>query len=140
MARTARPGLGGLVVRILFSTALVLVTWNPSGRSYVDWLIGHGADERAYVALAGVTLLILWIIYLRATFFAIGWFGVILAGAFLGALLWVMTDLGLLAIDSADAAVWAALVCIGIVLGIGMGWSHVRARLSGQISTDDVET
>lgn len=140
MARGSRPGLGGLIARMVFSTALVLVTWNPSGRSYLDWLLGHAPDERAYVALAGVTLLILWIVYLRATFYAIGLFGVVLAGAFLGALIWVMTDVGLLAIDSTYAATWAVLICIGIVLGIGMGWSHVRARLSGQIVTDDVET
>lgn len=140
MARPSRPGLSGLLTRTVFSTALVLATWNPSGRSYLDWLMGHEAGERAYVALAGVTLLILWIVYLRATFHAIGLFGVILAGAFLAALLWVMTDIGLLDLGSADAAVWAGLVCVGIVLGIGMGWGHIRARLSGQVVTDDVET
>ena len=134
-----RVGAGGIALRILFATALVLVTWNPSGHSFVTWALAHAAGETAYVALAGVTLLILYVIFVRATLFSIGTLGVVLAAAFLGALVWVLNDAGLLDLDQGATSLWVAQICIGIVLGIGMAWSHIRRRLSGQVDVDDVD-
>jgi Na+/melibiose symporter-like transporter len=129
---------GGLLMRLMFSTVLVLATWNPTGTSFFHWLLDHEAAERPYLALAGVTLLILWVIYVQATFRSIGVLGVVLLGAFLGALLWVLNANGILALGQGNVALWAALVCLGIVLGVGMGWSHVSRRLTGQVDVDDV--
>lgn len=139
MAASDRVGWSGIALRVLFATALVLATWNPSGLSFVAWALADGARETAYVVLAGVSLLILYVIYVRATLRSIGVLGVVLALAFLGALLWVIQDMGLLALDRGAAPVWAGLVCLGVVLGIGMAWSHVRRRLTGQVDVDDVD-
>ena len=31
------------------------------------------------------------------------------------------------------------LSCLGLLLGIGMSWAHIRARISGQASVDRVD-
>ena len=135
----ARVGAGGIALRIAFATALVLVTWNPSGHSFLTWAMAHAAGETAYVALAGISLLILYVIFVRATLYSIGALGVVLAAAFLAALVWVLNDAGLLDLKQGATGVWVAQICLGIVLGIGMAWSHVRRRLSGQVDVDDVD-
>jgi hypothetical protein len=137
-ARKSGFSAGDLILRMAAGVALVLALWNPSGRSYLNWLIGHQADERPYLALVGVTLLIAAVIYLRATLRSIGVLGMILAGAFIGALLWVFAALGLLDLRDAGVAEWAALVAVGLVLGIGLSWSHIRRGLTGQSDVDDV--
>jgi hypothetical protein len=135
----SRFSAAALLARVLFGTALVLVTWNPSGLSFFHWAMASDAGNRAFVALAGVTLLILFVIYIRATLRAMGTLGVVLAAAFLGALVWVLADTGFLALDGGTAPVWAALICLGILLGIGMSWSHIRRVLTGQVDVDDVD-
>ncbi len=34
---------------------------------------------------------------------------------------------------------WVVLTCLGLLLGIGMSWAHIRARISGQASVDRVD-
>ena len=135
----ARVGMVGIALRVVFATALVLATWNPSGYSFVTWARGHATGQAAYVALAGVTLLILYVIFVRATLRSIGALGVVLAAAFLAALVWVLNDAGLVDVGSGATGVWVVQLCVGAVLGLGMAWSHVRRRLSGQVDVDDVD-
>ena len=35
--------------------------------------------------------------------------------------------------------IWLGLIALSLVLGIGLSWSHVRRRLSGQADMDDVD-
>jgi Na+/melibiose symporter-like transporter len=139
-ARTTRSfSVLGLLVRVVFSIALVLVTYNPTQYSYVDWALNHAEGSLPLVVLAGVVLLILYAIYIRSTVRAMGTLGIILAAAFLAALLWVLVDAGVLSLSGDDALQWVILLGIGIILGIGLSWSHVRRILSGQVDVDDVE-
>jgi hypothetical protein len=34
---------------------------------------------------------------------------------------------------------WIVLFATSGILAVGMSWSHVRRRLSGQVDTDDVD-
>lgn len=138
MAAGRRFTAGGLALRIAFAVLLVLATFNPSGHSFAHWALGAARENLPVVALAGVTLLILWAIYLRATLRALGPFGLALATAFFAAFLWVLADAGVLTLSGGAAMEWAALAVAGVVLGVGMSWSHIRAMLSGQADVDDV--
>ena len=91
------------------------------------------------VVLAGITLIIGYAIYIRSTLRSIGVFGILLAGAFTAALIWVLIDFGILDVDSGDALQWVVLTAIAVVLGVGLSWSHVRRLLSGQSDVDDVD-
>ena len=130
---------GDLALRIAFSIALVLVTYNPTGTSYIHWLFNHAEGSLPFVALAGVVLLICYAIYIRSTLRSLGPFGIALAAAFIAAIVWVLHDMGILAFDGSGAMQWIVLVGIGIILGIGLSWSHIRRLLSGQTDVDDVD-
>ena len=79
-------------------------------------------------------------IYIRATFRSIGWTGVMLAGIFLAALLWVLIDQGILSLDRPSILTWVVLFAIATIMAIGLSWSHVRRRLSGQADVDEVDS
>ena len=59
--------------------------------------------------------------------------------AIVGALLWVLYDYELLTLTETSEMVWLGLIALSLVLGIGLSWSHVRRRLSGQADMDDVD-
>ena len=123
----------------MFSVALVFLTYNPTQISYVSWLLDYAEGDLPLVVLAGITLLICYVIYIRATLRSIGLFGMALAGAFTAALIWVLVDFGILEVDSGNALQWIVLATIAVILGIGLSWSHVRRLLSGQSDVDDLD-
>lgn len=88
--------------------------------------------------LVGLVLLVFYVIYIRATLRSIGGVGMTMVLAITAAGLWVLHDYGLLALRDTSQIVWLALVALSLVLGIGLSWSHVRRRLSGQSDMDDV--
>ncbi|HTS21831.1 MAG TPA: DUF6524 family protein [Casimicrobiaceae bacterium] len=125
----------GVLVRILFANALVLLTFNPSGWSFYHWASAPPPGMTPEKALAGIALLIGWIICLRTAFVAFGWLGVILCAAFLGTFVWVLFDLHILQSMDSTVMVWISLVILGVILGIGLSWSLIRAKTTGQIET-----
>ncbi|MBN7795917.1 DUF6524 family protein [Parahaliea mediterranea] len=130
---------GSFLWRWVFALALVLGTYNPTDYSYVSWVLAEGTQFGPVIAIVGIVLLILWIIYLRATFLSMGWLGIILGAALFGCIVWLFVDLDWIQLDSASALAWVSLVLISILLAVGMSWSHIRKRLTGQIDVDDVE-
>ena len=123
----------GVVVRIVLALALVLATYNPSGHSFYHWLTEPPAGVTAVKALLGVVLLIGWAISLRTLHVALGWLGVILSVALLATVAWVFVEQKWLDLDTPSSIAWLALLIVGAVLGLGLSWSLIRARLTGQV-------
>lgn len=143
----ARAGIGpvGLLLRILGALALVYATFNPTGHSYFHWvlapLIGMGAPSGGSAALkflAGVLLVIGWVVVLQATRRSIGLTGAFLALALCGGLIWLLIEQHVVSPTGSAAIAHIALVAIGLVLGVGMSWSLFSRRLTGQVDTDQV--
>jgi len=130
---------GSFLLRWIFAAALVISTYNPTDYSYVSWVLAEGTAFGPIVAIVGLVLLTVWIVYVRATFLSMGWLGVILGAALFACVIWLFVDLGWMTLDSPGALTWVALVLISLILAVGMSWSHVRKRLTGQIDVDDVE-
>jgi hypothetical protein len=130
---------GGFLLRWVVALALVIVTFNPTPYSYLHWASQVPAHNLPVKFLVGVALLILFVIYLRATWRSIGPLGLVLSGLFFGALIWVAIDYGWLDPDRAGVMTWLGLVVAATILAIGLSWSHVRRRLSGQTDVDDVD-
>ena len=130
---------GSFVARWGFAAALVFGTYNPSGYSYIGWLMSEGVTFGPVLAIVGLVLLIAWIIYLRATLLSLGWLGVSLGAALFAAIIWLLVDIGWLSIHSTGVIGYLALLLLSIILATGMSWSHIRRRLTGQIDVDDVE-
>lgn len=129
----------GVLLRFLFAAALVLATYNPEGYSYLDWVTTPETGPLALKVLAGVVLVIGWTVFLRATFASLGGLGILLTIALFGSALWVLTSFGLLAADSLYAVTYMVLFVIAALLTVGMSWSHIRRRLSGQFDVDEIE-
>jgi hypothetical protein len=131
----AVPGISwsGVLIRIVLAIALVLVTYNPTGHSFYHWLTVPPGGITAIKALLGVILLIGWVVCLRTVFVALGWLGVILGVALLAALAWVFVDMKWINLAEPSMVAWLALLILGVILGIGLSWSLIRARLTGQV-------
>ncbi|MEO1080448.1 MAG: DUF6524 family protein [Pseudomonadota bacterium] len=132
-------GADSFLMRWLFAVVLVFGSYNPTPYSYFGWLLSDEFSFGPLPALAGLLLLSLWILFLRATFLSLGWLGVTLGAAIFACLLWLLIDLGLLSLEATGALTWIALLVLSLLLGLGMSWSHIRRRLTGQIDVDDVE-
>ena len=128
----------GFLWRWLFALALLSVTYNPTPFNYVRWVIDYGQANLSIAVLLGLLLIIGYIIYLRATLRSIGGFGMFLILAVVASGLWVLYDLGMLSLDNSNMNTWLGIVALSLVLGVGLNWSHVRRRLSGQSDMDDV--
>jgi Family of unknown function (DUF6524) len=131
---------GGFLTRWVVALALVMVTFNPTSWSYLNWLLADWpGDNLPLKALVGVVLLIAFVIFLRSTWRAIGLIGLVLAGLFFAALLWVLIFYGWLDPTEPNLMTWVILVIIATVLATGLSWSHIRRRMSGQVDVDRVD-
>lgn len=130
-------------IRFVFALALVYATYNPSGYSFYHWakdtLFGDAASLTPPFALCGIVLIIGWTVYLRATFRSLGGLGLTLALAFFAVIIWWLVDAGIIGIHSVSVFAYIALFLLSAVLAVGMSWSHIRRRMSGQLDTDDVD-
>ncbi len=128
-----------MFLRWLFAFVLLTLTYNPTDWNYVRWTATHYESRLSVAVLMGLLLMIGYIIYLCATLWSIGGFGMSLIMSVVAALLWVLYDFGLLDLTNTNRNVWLGIFALSIVLGIGLSWSHVRRQLAGQADVDDVE-
>ncbi|MFK7794630.1 MAG: DUF6524 family protein [Gammaproteobacteria bacterium] len=135
----------GVLVRFLVALGLVFGTYNPHGWSYFDWVqsylnpVGETNTSLPLLLLAGIVLLIVWAVYIRATMRSLGMFGLILAAAFFGVLLWLAIDFIPSLADDMKMIIDLVLVVLAGILATGITWSHIRRRVTGQADVDDVE-
>lgn len=132
----ARISWLGVFIRLVGALAVVLLTYNPTGYSFYHWALRDLAHITAVKAFAGALLLVGWVICLRTAFVSLGRIGVLLSALVLGTLVWMLTDYGLLDPDRPSLLSWISLIAIGIILGIGLSWSLLRARATGQVEVD----
>lgn len=130
-------------IRFAFALILVYATYNPSGYSFYHWaqeaLFGEALALTPPFAMSAVVLLIGWTIYIRATLRSLGGFGLGLACAFFGIIIWWLIDIGLISLDSVSIFTYLILFVLAAILATGMSWSHIRRKMSGQADIDDVD-
>ena len=90
----------------------------------------------AVKASAGALLLVGWIVCIRTAFVALGALGLVLSALVLGTLVWMLQDYGIINPDNPSLLSWITLIVIGIIFGIGLSWSLLRARVTGQVEVD----
>lgn len=129
----------GFLARWAVAFILLAATFNPTRYNYIGWVERNFNEQMPMAILAGLLLLVGYIIYLRATLRSIGAFGMFLVLAIVGSLVWVLYDYELLSLTETSDMVWLGLIALSLVLGVGLSWSHVRRYLSGQSDMDDVD-
>ena len=133
------------LLRLAAALALVFATYNPiKPYSYYEWAIVPAIRDFSLIgpvqALLGILPLIGWVIFLRATSRSLGLFGVLLSAALVATSVWVLVDRGWVSLDGSGVLQWIILGALGLVLAVGISWSHIRRRMTGQIDVDEVDT
>ena len=138
MARTHFSS-SSFLLRWAVALVLVFATFNPTDYSYFRWVAVWDGNNVPVKALVGIALLIVYVIYFRATWRSIGPIGLTLAAALMAVLVWVTIDFCLLDHNKPTIMTWVLLFAFGTILAIGISWSHIRRLVSGQADMDDVE-
>jgi hypothetical protein len=131
-----RISWSGVFMRLVAALAVVLLTYNPSGHSFYHWVMEDFASITAVKAFVGALLLVGWVICIRTAFVSLGALGLLLSVLVLGTLVWMLRDYGILNPDNPSLLSWVTLIVIGIILGVGLSWSLLRARMTGQVEVD----
>lgn len=129
----------GFMIRWVMALLLVFATFNPSGYSWYHWLAGAENKIDPLIALTGVLLLIGWVIYVRATARSLGVLGTLLSLVLFGTLVWALIFYGIISLDNTTLLTYIVQVILSAVMAIGLSWSHVRRRLTGQFDVDDAD-
>ena len=130
-------GLAEYILRWLIGLALVLGTYNPYDYSYYHWVI-YGAGMAPLKFTVGVGLLILHVVAILASVRSLGPIGIGLLTAFYASAAWVLSDVQLVNIEDPKVFILILLIIMASVYGIGLSWSHLRNRISGQVDSTDV--
>lgn len=128
----------GILLRWLGAFLLLAAIFNPTSWNYVAWARGSWSDQMPLIVFTGLILAVAAMVYIVATMRSIGVLGALVIAAVFGAGLWVLTDWGLLSLSNPGLNTWLAILVLSLILGIGMSWSILRQRLSGQQTTDEV--
>src|ERR1700704_2474457 len=67
--------LGLFFTRWLMSAAVVFGTWNPSGRSYYDWVVNTPGGLTPAQVFTGILILSVAVALLRNAFLSLGYLG-----------------------------------------------------------------
>ena len=129
----------GFLIRWVLAFLLLAATYNPTQWNLYRWGLENWETQLPLTALFSLILLVGYIIYLRATFRSIGLFGLLLILAVVGTALWVLYDYGWISLEDPTVNTWLAIGILSFVLAIGLIWSIVRRRISGQADVDDVD-
>ncbi len=129
----------GFLVRWLVAFCLLALTFNPTELNFVRWAANGWETKTSLVVLAGLVLLIVYVVFLTAVLRGIGTLGVALVLAVIAALVWVLIDFGWLSVENPSAMTWVAILALSVVLAVGMYWGILWRRISGQIEVDDDE-
>ena len=129
-----------IIIRWLGAFLLLAATFNPTPYNFARWAEANWQTQMPLTVLLGLILGVGYIIYVGATFRSLGAFGMIVVAALFGALIWVLIDYGVLQLGNTNLTVWLGILALSLILGIGLSWSILRQRLSGQATVDEVES
>jgi len=129
----------GIFLRWLGAFILLSVTYNPTDWNYIAWVRDNWANQMPLAVFLGMLLGVAYMVYGVATLRSIGPFGIIVIAAIFGSGLWVLIDWGILTLANPSLNLWLGILVGSLILGIGLSWSILRQRLSGQASVDEIE-
>lgn len=132
---------GSFLLRLIAALVLVFCTYNAEGYSYYHWALAPliaGAGFSALKFLAGVVLLVAWVVFLQAARRSIGPLGAVLVTAVCAGVIWLLIDYNVVRASSAKGMTRVVLIAVAVVLAVGMSWSHLSRRITGQGDTDVV--
>jgi hypothetical protein len=129
----------GILLRLAGAFALLSATFNPTRFNYIRWAEANYTAQLPLTVLLGLLLAVGYMVYIVATLRSIGAFGIVLIAAIFGATIWVLIDWGVLTLANPSLNLWLGIIALSLILGMGLSWSILRQRLSGQATVDEVD-
>ena len=129
----------GILLRWLGAFLLLAAIFNPTRWNYVTWARDSWDTQTPLIVFIGLILAVSAMVYLVATMRSIGILGALVIVAIFAAGLWVLSDWGVLGLQDSALNIWLGILAMSLILGVGMSWSILRQRLSGQQTTDEVD-
>tara|TARA_B110000444_G_C18727532_1_gene541646 strand:- start:321 stop:683 length:363 start_codon:yes stop_codon:yes gene_type:complete len=116
---------------------LVFATYNPSKRSFYHWATGDEAPDTLESVIM-VALIAGFAFIIRSSWRSLKLVGLLIGAVFMTSFSLMLSELGVLNLE--DNVIWTLTVqtSIATVLAVGVSFSAIRARLAGQIDSDDV--
>ncbi len=130
-------GMKAFGTRFLYLLVLIFLTYNPSHYSLIDWM---QYELSSFSIGIGIIVIILWCVVLWFVYLGSGWLGLLLGTTVIGLLLWMAKDIGLIHFNNITMNVIIAEISLALLFTLGLSWAHIRRRISGQLSTDDIGT
>jgi hypothetical protein len=132
MTLSFRPS--SVVVRVFAVFGLVFATYNPSGYSYFHWLFQFTESGWLLKIAVGILMAFLYWVIVSITRLALGVIGGSLLLLVVVSTFGAMWQLDLWPLNSVSASI-VLLSMIAIYLTIGVVYSPLRHRLSGQVQS-----
>ncbi len=137
---------GGIALRIAAALVLVYLTFNPTGFSWFHWTIKPMIDAPTSAlstlnpikVLAGIVLAAAWWFFLQASQRSLGVVGAFFILAGFATFFWLLSWAKIFTPGSSAAVAHLTLIVVALILGIGLSWSRVKRRVTGQVDTDQV--
>jgi hypothetical protein len=129
----------GVLLRWFGAFGLLSATFNPTQWNFYRWAEAHYSTQLPLTVLLGLLLAVAFIIYVAATLRSLGAFGMLLVAAVFAALIWVLVDWGILSTGNSSLNIWLGILALSLVLGIGLSWSILWQKMSGQATVDEVD-
>lgn len=123
-------------IRWLFCFSLLSATYNPTGYSYIDWLLEPPTEVFPVKVFVGVCLLIVHLFVLSMALRSLSLWGAIYSVLFFSALSWAGYSLGVRLPTVPLMVVWVQ-VAIATTLAGGMSLALLRQHVSGQITPSE---
>ena len=121
-------------IRWLAITALVFATYNPSGYSYLHWLLEWQQEQLALKAAVGLIMAGLFWLMLVAAWLVLRLIGVLLLAGIAVSLSLTAWQLGLVPPTSASVQ-FLLLAMLATTLTFAVSYAHIRFRLTGQVQS-----
>ena len=146
MATTKDLTWGGIAVRFVAALLLVYLTFNPTGFSWFHWTIKPMIDMPTAAlgtlnplkVLAGIALAACWWFFLQASQRSLGVVGAFFILALVATFFWALSYWHIFTPGSSTAIAHLTLITVALILGLGLSWSSVKRRITGQQDTDVV--
>lgn len=127
--------VSGTLIRVGLALVLVIATFNPTGVSLFHWITAAPVAVTPGKALAVLALAISWLVCLRTAFISLGAVGLLLGAALFSVLVWFLVDRDVMSLTG-SGIVWVVLIVVGVLLGLGLSWSLLRAKATGQVEVN----
>ncbi|RLA58156.1 MAG: hypothetical protein DRQ78_12585 [Epsilonproteobacteria bacterium] len=123
-------------VTLLFSVALSVGTWNPTGHHFIHYISNVDDILSGFKPFGILIMLALWLLAIKSIFQSLKFYGAIISIVIIVAFVWGLEQYNIINITDFEQAGWAATIGVGVLIWFGLNASIVWKKLTGVYTTD----